>query len=64
MIFSTRILLSLEWKSEVAQGENRAFQPVAGFRRREALGYSTCEALPNSPPSQLEEDGSVLNKIE
>lgn len=32
----------------------------AGFRQREALGYSTSEALPNPPPSQLEEDGRVF----
>ena len=37
----------------------------AGFRWRETLGYSTCEAPPNLPPSWLEDDGkSVLNQIE
>jgi hypothetical protein len=36
----------------------------AGFRQREALGYPTCEAPPNSPPSRLEEDGSVLNQFQ
>jgi hypothetical protein len=36
----------------------------AGFRQREALGYPTCEAPPNSTPSQLEEDASVLNQFE
>jgi hypothetical protein len=30
---------------------------------REALGYSTCEAPSNSPPSQLEEDGRVFNQF-
>ena len=34
----------------------------AGFR--EALGYSTSEAPPNSSPSRLEEDGSVLNQFQ
>jgi hypothetical protein len=36
----------------------------AGFRQREALGYSTCDAPPNSPPSRLEEDGSVFNQFQ
>jgi len=36
----------------------------AGFRKREALDYSTCEAHPNSPPSGLEEDGSVFNQFQ
>ena len=36
----------------------------AGFRKKRALGYSSCEALPNSPPSRLEEDASVLNQFQ
>ena len=36
----------------------------AGFRKREALGYYTCEAPPNYPPSQLEGDGSVFNQFQ
>ena len=35
-----------------------------GFRSRDATGYFTCEARLNSPPSRLEEDGSVLNQFE
>jgi hypothetical protein len=40
------------------------FITSSGFRKREALGYFTCEALPNSPPSRLEEDASVLNQFQ
>jgi hypothetical protein len=31
----------------------------AGFRKREALGYATCEA----PPSRLEEHPSLFNQF-
>jgi len=36
------------------------YESNAGFRQREALGYSTSEAPPNPPPSRLEEDGRVF----
>jgi hypothetical protein len=37
----------------------------AGFRKKEALGYSICEAppTPNSPPSRLGGDGKVFNQF-
>ena len=36
----------------------------AEFGKREHLGYFTCEAPPNSSPSSLEEDRSVLNQLQ
>ena len=36
----------------------------AGFRQREALGYSTCDAPVITPPSRLEEDGRVFNQFQ
>jgi len=36
----------------------------AGFRKREALGYSTDVAPHTSPPSRLGEDGSVFDQFQ
>jgi hypothetical protein len=38
--------------------------PLMRGEYREALCYSTCEAPPNSPPSRLKEDGSMLNQFQ
>jgi hypothetical protein len=37
---------------------------VSDLDKERPLGYATCEAPPNSPPSQLEEDGIVLNQFQ
>jgi hypothetical protein len=36
----------------------------ADLDKREALGYSTCEAPPKSLSSRLEEYGSVFNQLQ
>ena len=56
--------ITLQHKVHILHTGNGTHNCSAGFREREALGYSTCEAPPNSPPSRLGEYGSVFSQFQ